>query len=66
MPRLRAGSFRTSGSAADIVSGHFRSTRERFAGTDGTILVLHDTTVFSYLRENVGMLHTPKHGPSDR
>ena len=53
-------------SEADILSGHFRSTRERFAGTGGTVLVLHDTTVFSYMRENVGMLHKPKHGPSDR
>ena len=53
-------------SEADILSGHFRSTRERFAGTGGTVLVLHDTTVFSYMRANVGMLHKPKHGPSDR
>jgi hypothetical protein len=29
----------------------FQSTRARTAGTDGAILVLHDTTEFSYQRE---------------
>jgi len=51
---------------ADILSGHFRATRERVAGVGGTVLVLHDTTEFSYRREHVGLLHRPKHGPSDR
>lgn len=51
---------------ADILAGHFRATRERVAGVAGTILVLHDTTEFSYMRENIGLLHRPKHGPSDR
>jgi Transposase DNA-binding/Transposase Tn5 dimerisation domain len=44
----------------DILAGHFRSTRERFDATDSTVLVLHDTTEFSYHRENissVGILH---------
>src|SRR4030088_359494 len=44
----------------DILAGHFQSTRERFVATDSTILVLHDTTEFSYHRENissVGILH---------
>ena len=50
----------------DILAGHFRSTRERFAGAGGTILVLHDTTRLSYRRENIGLLTRPKHGPSDR
>ncbi|MEI8088802.1 MAG: IS4 family transposase [Opitutaceae bacterium] len=49
----------------DILAGHFRSTRERFAGVSGTMLVLHDTTQLSYRRENIGLLHKPKHGPSD-
>lgn len=43
-----------------ILAGHFQSTRERFAATDSTILVLHDTTEFNYHRENissVGILH---------
>ena len=51
---------------ADILAGHFRSTRERFAGTSATVLVLHDTTEFSYQRENIGLLHKPKFGPSAR
>ena len=50
----------------DILAGNFRSTRERFGGVSGTMLVLHDTTQLSYRRENVGLLHRPKHGPSDR
>ena len=51
---------------ADILGGHFRATRERVAGVGGTVLVLHDTTEFSYRREHMGLLHRPKHGPSDR
>ena len=31
-------------SEADILAGHFSSTRDRFAETDGLVLVLHDTT----------------------
>lgn len=50
----------------DILSGHFRATRERFAAVGGTVLVLHDTTEFSYARENIGLLHRPKYGPTDR
>jgi len=38
-------------SEADILAGHFRSTRDRTAATDGPVLVLHDTTEFSYRRE---------------
>ena len=41
----------------DILAGHFRSTRERFGGVAGTILVLHDTTQLSYRRENIGLLN---------
>jgi hypothetical protein len=37
---------------ADILAGHFQSTRDRTAATDGLVLVLHDTTEFSYQREN--------------
>src|SRR5438105_8902580 len=39
-------------SEADIRAGHFQSTRDRTAATDGLVLVLHDTTEFSYTREN--------------
>ena len=35
----------------DILSGHFRATAQRFSMTDGPILVLQDTTTFSYERE---------------
>lgn len=43
-----------------ILSGHFQATRERFAATDGPVLVLHDTTEFSYTRESkeaIGILY---------
>jgi hypothetical protein len=43
-----------------ILAGHFQATRERFVGAKGSILVLHDTTEFSYTRESkeaIGILH---------
>jgi hypothetical protein len=36
---------------ADILSGHLGATHDRFVATDGPILVLHDTTEFSFKRE---------------
>lgn len=43
----------TTGSIkADILAGHFQSTRERTVVTDGPVLVLHDTTEFSCQRED--------------
>jgi hypothetical protein len=45
---------------ANILAGHFASTRDRFAATSGfPILILHDTTEFSFTREDsrgIGML----------
>ncbi|TAJ91925.1 MAG: IS4 family transposase [Reyranella sp.] len=38
-------------SEADILAGHLQSTRDRTAATHGSVLVLHDTTEFSYQRE---------------
>ena len=38
-------------SEADILGGHFQSTRDRTAATAGPLLVLHDTTEFTYRRE---------------
>lgn len=38
-------------SGAAILAGHFDATRERFAATEGPILVLQDTTEFTYQRE---------------
>src|SRR5881227_3814126 len=38
-------------SEAEILAGHFQSTRDRVVATDGLALVLHDTTEFTYQRE---------------
>lgn len=38
---------------ADILAGHFHATRDRAAATSGPILVLHDTTEFTYKREDI-------------
>jgi hypothetical protein len=35
-----------------ILAGHFAATKARFAATTGPILVLHDTTEFSFRRDN--------------
>ncbi len=47
-------------SEADILAGHFAATRERIAATsDALVLVLHDTTEFSYKRDedhSIGLL----------
>ena len=37
-------------SEEDILRGHFDATRRRFAASDGPILVLHDTTEFTWKR----------------
>lgn len=39
-------------SESDILAGHFQSTRDRTVASDGAVLVLHDTTEFSYQRED--------------
>src|SRR5262245_33585247 len=39
-------------SEQEILSGHFQATRVRFRATEGMILVLHDTTEFSFHRED--------------
>ena len=38
-------------SEEDILKGHFEATRERVAAEKGLVLVLHDTTEFSFHRE---------------
>lgn len=43
-------------SEEEILSGHFQATRDRTAATDGHILVLHDTTEFSYTREKPSLI----------
>ena len=43
-----------------ILAGHFQATRDRVTATDGSILILHDTTEFTYYRESaqtLGGLH---------
>ena len=40
-------------SEAEILAGHFEATRDRAAKATGPILVLHDTTEFSYKREDI-------------
>lgn len=37
---------------ADILAGHFQSTCDRAGASDGPVFVLHDTTEFTYKREN--------------
>ena len=39
-------------SEREILAGHFRATRARFQVTEGWVLVLHDTTEFSFQRED--------------
>jgi len=40
----------------DILSGHFQATRDRVSVTEGLLLVLHDTTEFSFQREDPGRI----------
>jgi len=47
-------------SEADILAGHFQSTRERTVATEDAVLVLHDTTEFSYQRENADAIGITK------
>lgn len=46
-------------SEKEILAGHFEATAERFRSTTGPVLVLHDTTEFSFKRQNpssIGLL----------
>src|SRR5215471_11581912 len=43
-------------SEAEILAGHFDATGERFAATEGPILVLQDTTEFTYQRERAARI----------
>jgi hypothetical protein len=38
-------------SEQDILGGHFEATRGRFVASEGPVLILQDTTEFSYKRE---------------
>jgi Transposase DNA-binding/Transposase DDE domain len=43
-------------SEAEILAGHFHATRDRAAAADGPILVLHDTTEFTYKHDDIGAI----------
>ena len=46
-------------SEKEILGGHFQATRTRFQGVKGTVLVLHDTSEFSFKRtgpESIGFV----------
>ena len=40
-------------SEAEILSGHFEATKNRCTATSGPILVLHDTTEFTFKRKRL-------------
>jgi len=48
-----------------ILAGHFAATQSRFAATDTPVLVLHDTTEFTFARKNpaaIGLIHLSRLG----
>jgi hypothetical protein len=48
-----------------ILAGHFQATQSRFAATDSTVLILHDTTEFTFARKNpaaIGTIHLSRLG----
>jgi transposase-like protein len=48
-----------------ILAGHFQATQSRFAATDAPILILHDTTEFTFARKNpaaMGIVHLSRLG----
>jgi len=52
-------------SEANILAGHFASTGERFAASNSfPVLVLHDTTEFSYRHEDTGPIGVLKKIPA--
>ena len=53
----------------DILSGHFTATRERYDATEGPILLIQDTTEFSYQRasaHSVGLTKSVNSGRDKR
>lgn len=56
-------------SEAEILAGHFQATQARFAAVDGPILVLHDTTEFSFTRSDtqaIGLTHKVASGHKNK
>jgi len=55
-------------SEGEILAGHVQATRKRFDAIDVPVLVLHDTTEFSFTREDaqaVGLTHKVAKGHKD-
>jgi len=56
-------------SEAEILAGHFQATRRRFVSMKGLLLVLHDTTEFSFTRSDtaaIGQTHKVTTGPKNK
>ncbi len=53
-------------SEADILAGHLQSTHDRTAAMEGPVLVLHDTTEFTYQRERSAAIGITKNINSGR
>lgn len=53
-------------SEAQILSGHFAATRERVRASDGPVLVLQDTTEFTFPRESREAVGLPRRVNSGR
>jgi len=51
-------------SEAEILAGHFQATRARFTSAAGPILVLHDTTEFSFTRTDTQAIGQTRRVPS--
>jgi len=51
---------------AEILKGHFASTRDRFSASRGPILLIQDTTEFTYQREASGSIGMTKSVNSGR
>jgi hypothetical protein len=56
-------------SEQEILAGHFQATQARFAAVDGPVLVLHDTTEFSFTRDDtqaIGKTHKVASGHKNK
>jgi len=51
-------------SEQDILAGHFQATQTRFAAINGPILVLHDTTEFSFTRSDIRAIGQTRKAPA--
>lgn len=50
----------------DILAGHFAATARRARQEEGQLLVLHDSTQFSFNREAIGQIGVPKFRPKGK